>query len=183
LSGDEFKQPNIGSTVLGLAELLRERLPELGDRMIAVSEMEVNRSNVPTMPIGMVALVDVTFRHAEKTNTAPWVVEQIIAEFWFKSNKVTSRDKTKESPFWAFYDYDPLLLKVVSAVLGWTTPKGYKLKITRMDLESDELAVHITFEFFHEYIFCPPVDEVGEPLRIIQHVRTKTECEPSQIKV
>lgn len=181
MSGNE-NEPVLNSTILALVERLTVALPELDGRCIAVSEMEVNRSNVPTLPIGMVALVDVTARQDEKTNRTPNIVEQIVAEFWFKSNKIKT-DKNTETPFWAYYDYDPLLHKVVSAIFDWTTPKGYKLKFTRMDLESDEMAVHITFEFFHDYRFCLFTDDEGEELQIVPHIHPKMGCEDQQIKV
>lgn len=181
MSGKENK-PALSPTILGLADLFRENMKEMEQRVIAVSEMEVNRTNLPTLPIAMVALVDVTFRHAEKTNSMPHVVEQIVAEFWFKNNKIRTT-KNEESPFWAYYDYDPLLHKVVSLILDWTTPKGFKLKVTRMDLESTEAAVHITFEFFHDYEFCPSYDEFGEQMTITPHITAKVKCEDQQLKV
>lgn len=144
--------------------------------------MEVNRSNLPTLPIAMTALVDVTFRHAEQTNKPPVVVEQMVTEFWFKSNKVKFSNN-KESPFWAYYDFDPLLRKFVTLAMNFRPPKGNKFKVTRMDLESDEMAVHITFEFFHQYDFCALVDDFGEPVRIVDHSCAKTGCEDIQIKV
>jgi hypothetical protein len=183
LSGNEFKIPNLKSTIIALAEELREVLPELNGRIIPVSEMEVNRSNVPTLPIGMVALADIVPRHSEKTNRPPTMVEQIIVEFWFKSIKVTSSDRTKESPFWEFYDYEVILYKVTNFILQWTTPKGFKLKFTRMDLESTELAIHLSFTFFHEYEFCIAENEDEEPVRIVSSISAKLNCECQQIGV
>ena len=184
MSGNEFNtEPNVKSTVLALAEELREVLPEFNGRIIAVSEMEVNRSNVPTLPIGMVALQDIVPRHSEKTNRPPTMVEQIVAEFWFKSNKVLSKDRGKESPFWEFYDYMPLLFKVTNFIVQWQTPQGYKLKFTRMDLESSELAVHVSFTFFHEWEFCLAQDDLGEPMKIVSNVSAKLTCEHQQIEV
>jgi len=157
-------------------------VPELDGRVIAVSEMEVNRANMPTLPICMTALRDVTFRHAEQTNQDPWIVEQIVTEFWFESNRIKN-SKSQETPFWAYYDYDKLLFKIVKFVLGWTSPKGYKFKITRMDIESSDLAVHVAFEFFHQYRFCDVFPDEPEELRLVQSVCMKTGCEDTKIGV
>jgi hypothetical protein len=175
LSGEELER-QLSPTILALAEDLLPILPELERRIIAVSEMEVTRTNTPTFPIGMLALQEITFSHNEKTNKVPQVTEVIVGEFWFKSNKLKTSVHT-ETPFWSYYNYDPLLAKLVTFIMGWISPKGYKLKIVRMDLESDELAVQVSFTFSHTYDFCPLYEDEEDSVRILPHVRVEIECD------
>lgn len=166
----------LSSTIIALSKDLLPILPEMEGRIIAVSEMEVTRTNTPTFPIAMIGLQEITFEHDEKSNKLPMLTEVIVAEFWFKSRKVKFSNNT-ETPFWSYYDYDPLLRKLVSFLLGWKSPKGYKLRVVRMDLESSELAVQVSFTLRHRFDFCPIEDDEGEEARVIPNISLKTQCE------
>jgi hypothetical protein len=150
------------STILDLADKLRDLLPEFKRRIIAVSEMEVNRSNVPSFPIGMLALQDINYVHFRETNKPTEIQETIVVEFWFASNKITQGDK--ESPFWSYYDYDPLQDRFVDFILDYRSPRGWPVQLMRMDLESSEIATMLTFVLQHRYDHCKAPQE---PLMIL----------------
>lgn len=167
------KSPTIEALVADITPFLEE----FEGRVMSVSEMEVTRTNTPKFPVAMFALQDITFNHAEKGNKPPEAVETIIGEFWFSSRKKVVT-KNKEEPFWDFYNYEPLLQAVVDFIMGWRSPRNSRLKMVRMDLESDELAVMISFTFTHTYDLCPtPEDPLGEA-KIVSRISIPTGCEP-----
>lgn len=173
MSGEERKP-----TIVQMVDDFNTVLVDFQGRVVSVSEMEVTRTNTPTFPVAMFALQDITFVHSERTNKPPAAVETIIAEFWFQSRKRVNVGGKAETPFWEFYNYEPLLQTVVDFVTNWKSPRGYRLKLVRMDLESTELAVMVSFTFNHIYDICPtPEEELGET-RLVGNVCIPTGCDP-----
>jgi hypothetical protein len=164
------------ATIEALAAKLREVFPELGGRCTPVSEMEVTRTNTPTFPVAMVALQDVVFNHSERSNKPPTSTETIIVEFWFGSRKKV-KEGNKETPFWQFYNYEPLMQKMADLCMNWKTPRNYRLRMVRMDLESDELAVMVSFTLNHIYDICLTPEEALGPTRLVSNVCIPTGCE------
>jgi hypothetical protein len=167
------------NTLLDMRDQLEPLFPELEGRLIAVSEMEVNRSNVPKMPIGMIVLTDATFQQNEKTNKPPVVSENIVVEFWFKNNKIRRTDKS-ETEFWAFYDYDGLLERFLNWLYQYRSPRNYRVQPIKMDLESNELAVMLTFTLKHTYDFCP-IGEEPSAVRLVHEINVKCGCEDTTL--
>lgn len=150
-------------------------LPEFQKRVMSVSEMEVTRTNTPSFPIAMFALQNIDFIHSERTNKAPVANEIIIAEFWFQSRKKVLT-AGKETPFWEFYNYEPLMQVMVDFVTNWKSPRNYKLKLVRMDLESSELAVMVSFTLHHSYDLCPTPEEELGVTQLVANICIPTEC-------
>jgi hypothetical protein len=170
LSGKTFEP-----TLLALIKDIEPVFPEMERRIIAVSEMEVQRDNIPTFPIAMFALQDINFAHDAKSNKSPDLVETFVGEFWFRSNKILN-SKSKETPFWAYYDYDPLLQKFVDFILQWESPRGYPVQLVKMDLESSDLAVMLSFTLRHTYTFCKLEQQPEGIVKTVENIRIKTEC-------
>lgn len=168
------------NTIFELAEELKKVFPDMtGTRFIPVSEIEVNRSNVPTMPLGLVALKEVDITMPLGSNKAPEITENLIIEMWFESNKLVRTNKT-ETNFWAAYDYDPLLQKFIDWCMDFKTTKGGRIRPSKMDIDSSEVALMISFTVKHTYEFCRSQED-GVPVRISHSVVVKTECDNTQV--
>lgn len=173
------------ATPIALAKAINKAFPEYGDRILPVSEADINKTNVPkTFPIGFVALLRAPMTHSEKSNKDPSITEEIVVEFWFKSNKYVYDNKT-ESPFWAFYDYSKLRDKFIAFALNWKSPEGYRLKLINMEVDSTELAVMISFRVDHIFDWCPPQEILEEldlydrgeaRLEFLAKMKSDTEC-------
>lgn len=146
-------------TLPALAKAIGEWFPDLGGRSIAVSEAEVTAENVPTLPLVMVALQKETSDHAVRSNGDITITEDILIQFWSAPERYKRADGS-ESPFWAYYDYSAVRDALLMRMLDWKSPAGYRLRYVGMDIESDPLAVVLTFNFRHEFKWCRPP---GEP--------------------
>ena len=168
------------NTIFEMAEELKKVYPEaVKTRFIPVSEIEVNRSNVPTMPLGIVALKDIDIVMPLGSNKSPEITENIIVEIWFKSQKLQRTDKT-ETQFWAAYDYDDVMQKFIDWCMDFKTSKNGRIRATKMEIDSSEVALMISFTVKHTYEFCRSQDD-GVPVKINTSIRVKTECDNTQV--
>lgn len=154
------------STVLGLCRALVEDFPEYNSRVIAVSEADVQEDNIPSEPLIMVSCVNVLFSGGDvKTNQEVEVTENLVIEFWDKTEQVKNRNK-QDTPFWAFYDYDDILERM--AVFGneFRSPRKNRIKLQRMDIDSSKAALVLAFTAQHVFVACRDRDE-GTIMKIV----------------
>lgn len=140
-------------TVPALARAIAGWFPELANRSIAVTENEITKDNIPTLPLAMTALVNESARQSARTNADPTIIERIIVEFWFPPERYRRADGS-ESPFWAYYSLDKLRSRLLGQLAIWRTPRGQRLTYTDGDITADQFAVTITLQFAHEYELC-----------------------------
>lgn len=170
-----------GPVLPALAAAVAEWFPDLGGRSIAVSEAEITKDNVPTLPLAMVALVhEENGQRTTQSNIDPELTETIALQFWIAPARYKRADNS-ESPFWAFYDYETLRDKLMAELGRWCSPRGGRVLYRRMDVESDALAVVITFTLAHSFVWCEPI----EPLcflrvesRVVPAIGRVCTCEP-----
>lgn len=151
------------STILALADAIRQTFPELGGRVIAVSEADVTRENVPTLPLAMVALQRETAVDNVKSNTAIEIVEDILLEVWQRPEKYR-REDGGQSPFWAFYDYNRLRDSLLILLRTWRSPAGYRVEYVGMETDATDFAVILTFQLRHAFKWCADPTETPDPL-------------------
>lgn len=138
-----------------VAEEMAALFPFLGGRAIAVSEADITKENMPTLPLCMVALVrvDAVGWNWKATNADRQLFDDFIIEFWLKPEKEPRADGS-ESPFWAFYDYEEFR----DRVLGWATkfsgPRGQRMEFRNLEIDSDQYAVVLSFRFRAHYNWC-----------------------------
>lgn len=147
------KTPVSKATLPALAIAIDKFFPELGGRVLPVSEAEVTKENIPKMPLCMLALNLNPFDMAAGINKDIDFIEDFVVEFWFETNKYKRSDNT-QSPFWAYYDFDPLRDKMITLMKYWISPRGYKCSIKSMEIDSSELAVMVVFRITHEVCWC-----------------------------
>jgi len=154
------------ATLPALAKEIARFFPEIEGRVFPVSEAEVTKENIPTMPLCMLALNVNPFNMSANSNKDIDFTEDFVVEFWFKTRKYNRADNT-QSPFWAYYDFNPLRDKMITLIKYWKSPSGFKCAIKSMEIDSSELAVMVVFRITHEVCWCeiPALTEqyTGEP--------------------
>lgn len=161
-------------TLLALAEALREWFPELKGQIAAVSEAEFTKENAPTLPFGMVALVNVTFESSETNATVTHATENILVNFLLDIKRYKKEDQS-DSVFWAHYPYKETCDRLVYMLSGWTSPENARVTLTQMELDVTNFAAVLSFRLRHRYKVCyvPDVNKCepsilleGQPIQI-----------------
>jgi hypothetical protein len=136
-----------------MAKAIVSWFPELEGRALPVSEESVTKENIPTLPVCTVAL----FRETGNNTVASQDLkpeEEFFVSFWFKPVRYQRADGS-DTPFWAYYDYDTLRDRFVSHLQDWVSPRGEKIQYMELTVQSDHLAVIVTFRLRHKFNFCP----------------------------
>jgi hypothetical protein len=141
-----------------LAAAIAGWFPELNGRSVAVSEAEVTRENVPTFPLVMVAFIRDMPKDAYRSNTIE-MVDEFVVSYLYEPTKY-KLENGAESPFWAFFDYEPLRRKLITHLKRWRSPVGGQWEYRGADVESTTTDVSISFRFVLHYLFCE--DEEAE---------------------
>ena len=154
--------------IQALARAVAEWFPELGGRSIAVSEVDPfsDKTNVPTLPIAVTALVSENNANASPTggNTRIQLEADILVQFIFEPVKY-QREDGQDSPFFAFYDYEALRDRLIIGLRDWRTPRGGAISYRALDVESDEFAVYLAFRLRSSETWAPcPVENDCAPM-------------------
>lgn len=183
--------------IVQLATDLAKWFPDLQGRAIAVSEVDAldNKTNMPTLPICIVALIGELGVAPKHGGGRVELIQDVIIQFMYKPVKYNRADGA-ETPFYAFYDYEPLRNRLLTFLYKYRTPRNGGFSYQSMDVSSDEFAVHITFRYKTSEDWCPdPVtlDECasvfdGEPsgpftMKIVGRVlqpRSTKPCDPCE---
>jgi hypothetical protein len=149
-------------TLPAFAVALREWMPQLGDRAIAVSDGDVTSENVPTLPLAIVAPLRQNFTHVGQRVT---VEEIFTAELWLEP----AREKSKEgeSPFWSYYPFNRLRNQLFNKLSTWRSPQNGTVALNYMDFESSSLATVVAFRLTATYDICRDDDEWEAPAEIV----------------
>lgn len=143
------------ATLPALAKMISVWMPELSGRVTAVTDAEVTRQNIPTLPLCMLALAkEENLNQPTSGNMNIRISETFIVEFWLPPERYKTAQGT-ESPFWAFYDYDTFRDQLVSRIHNWRSPRGAGITYSSLSMEVTELAVILTFRFRHDFKWCP----------------------------
>jgi hypothetical protein len=142
------------STILALVNALAEAFPEFNRRVVAVSEAEVTADNVPNDPIIFVSLINAPVEADERTGRKMTITENILVEFWKKTEKITSQKTGRDTPFWAFYDYDDILERFFTMLEDFRSPRGNRVVPVQMDMEASNAALMLPFTLRHRFDFC-----------------------------
>lgn len=139
-----------------LAEDIARWFPELGDRVLAVSDAKINKDNLPTLPLVMLSLSDGAPDAPTNLTQRSTVnnVDRFVIEFWLESNRYVKKDNT-ESPFWTYYDYESIRARLFAGFDGYTGPNGERIYYVGFGVDASEYAVMITFNMQARYQSCP----------------------------
>lgn len=146
-----------------VAAKVAEWFPEFGGRSLAVSEVDVNRENLPTLPLVMVALVrsDVNGNWNWKSPSAQQqLYDDFVIDFWLEPVIIPRADGS-QTPFWAFYNYEPLRNRLLTKIRRYIGPSKQRLEFREMTIDAEPFAVTLSFRFRGHFDWCP--DEDDEP--------------------
>lgn len=154
-------QPVTTSLIPSLATELAKWFPEMGGRFIAVSEIEPfdNVTNVPRLPIGFVALLDETGKGDGNVE----LTDDIVVHFSFEPVKYKSSDG-QDTPFYAYYDFEPVRDKLLTFTRQWRSPRGVKLSYRSLVVDANEYAVTLLFRFNATVRWCEPEELAAKPV-------------------
>jgi hypothetical protein len=149
-----------------LAEAITEWFPELGGRALAVSNAQITKLNVPTLPLVMVAFArGVGDQSTQNYQPSFKLTDNFIIEFWLQPERYKKANGA-ETPFWSYYDYEAIRTKLLSNLGRWDTPDGEHIAYRYLTIGADELAVTLSFGFVAVKQFCPIDPAQGEPFTI-----------------
>lgn len=136
--------------------------PELEGRSLAVSEAEITKENLPTLPLVMVALLREDVDHSWVSASGKIeIMDDFVVEFLLKPVRYTRTDGS-ETPFWSFYDYEALRDRLLSRVVRWAGPKKQRLQYISLAVESDQFSVSVAFRFRSHFRWCAEDDPLEE---------------------
>lgn len=149
-------------TLPAVAAMLRELLPELDGRALAVTEAEITKDNVPTLPLAMVAPLQQIFTHNGGHRMT--VAEEFMVEIWL--DPAREKGAKGETPFWSYYEYNGFRDRLFTYLAAWRTPQNGTLTFVTMDVESNYLATVLSFRLRATYDICPDIEEPECPAEI-----------------
>lgn len=143
-----------------VADEMAKLFPWLNGRSLAVSEADITKENMPTLPLCMVALVrvDAVAWNWQAANGKNDLFDDFIVEFWLEPKK-EKRPDGAETPFWVFYDYEAFRDRVLSWMVGFVGPRNQRLEFRNLAVESDQYAVVLSFRFRAHYNWCRIEDD------------------------
>lgn len=163
---ESVKQP----LLVALAAKVAETFPELGGRCIAVSEVEPfnSKSNVPTLPVAFTALVAEAATQSARGGPIE-ISSDILLTFIYAPQKYQMEDR-RDSPFFAFYDYESIRDRFLEMAVDWASPGGGSISYRSLDVESDEFGVWITLRFNILERWCRPQGQKALELTILSRL-------------
>lgn len=148
-----------------LAKALADWFPEVGGRSLAVSEIDINKQNVPTLPLVMAAFVRSTANPPTNgRNDSFRIVDAFCIEFWLEPARY--KNDKGETPFWGYYDYEDIRETLLTNITRWQAPNKERIVYRGLSVEAEELAVTLTFSFTATYDWCAEPADFGEPFKI-----------------
>lgn len=148
-------------TLPAVAKQLAIWMPQLEDRAMAVTDGEVTKENIPTLPCAIVAPLRQEFTNSGQTLT---VEEEFTIELWLEPERAKSRKS--ESPFWAYYPFNLLRNQLFTKLSTWRTPQNGVVRLNSMIVESSSLATVVAFRATATYNVCNDDDEWESPAEI-----------------
>ena len=167
-----------------VAEAIKEWFPGLGGRSFAVSDAAINKENVPTLPLVMVALTRSVGDASTKTVSETFQMQDaFIVEFWLEPERY-KRDNGTETPFWSYYDYEYVRDRLLKNMVRWVPPNNEIISYRSLNVEADALAVTLTFGFIATFTWCfkDKEKDQGDPFKLgICLKADKSCCIPEEI--
>lgn len=150
-----------GSVAPALAEALRGWFPEFGGRVLAVSEVEITKENIPTaFPLGLVSPIDDTSDHNPRTGKPVEITENVLVSFMFAPERYPRRGGG-DSGLWKFYDIHPLRTRLIAGLRMWTGPNGARVAYRSGRIATNEHAVAAEFVLECSFVWAPPKPEAA----------------------
>jgi hypothetical protein len=153
-----------------VGEVFYEQLknPDGTTRSIAVSDIDVTKEYVPTLPLALSVFRQSVGDQLLRSSSEQFkLTDSFIIEFWMKPEYVKSQGK--ETPYWSYYPYEFIRNKLIAGFMRWTGPNGEHVAYRGLTVEADRHAARLTFTFIATFEWCledrstamDVVDEIG----------------------
>jgi len=163
-----------------LAEQLKVWFPDVGDRAAAVSEIAINRENIPTLPLILVAFQRSESQQLRRSYSEEFeLTDTFIVELWMEPNRIKRPDNS-ETPFWSYYPYEEIRDVMLTNMTRWIGPGGQRASFRNLTIEADSFAVVMSFTFTTTFQWCAHYNDNGEPItKIGFRLCTPAACLPA----
>lgn len=169
--------------VIELVEQLKITFPEMGGRVIPVSEIRPfnTESVIPKLPLAVAGLIREAGAGGEHGAT-PELHSDFLVRFIFESKSYRSGGAA--TPFYAFYDYEPLRDKFMAMLRDFCGTRHGIAAFRSMDIETDERSVAIDFVIRTKHKWKIPKELAPTPVAAnitpnIQLLTETTSCSQS----
>jgi hypothetical protein len=161
-----------------LAAVLKEWFPEVGPRSVAVSEVDINKQNVPTLPLVMTAFLRSTANPPTNGRNDQFrITDAFCIEFWLKP--IRYKNDKGETPFWSYYPYEDIRDTLLTNLARWEAPNNERIVYRGLSVEAEEIAITLTFQFTATYDWCAEPNYFGDPFQIGFNLCTPVPCDPT----
>lgn len=150
--------------------------PEMETRLFEVTDIDqISKDTVPLMPLMVGAFIRTL--NSNPNNIQLGTVDQsFIIELWYKPERYLKSDGS-ESPFWAAFDYEPKIDKIIEFTKSWVSPRGATLIFQEANVDAGPMASILSIKFSHKYVWCPPDNTpIGDGLPITNNTIKIINC-------
>lgn len=161
-----------------LANAIADWFPQLEGRSLAVSEVEITKENLPTLPLAMVAFIKGEGAPPSRSRNEMFdLTDTFVVEFWMKPEKYQRADGS-ETPFWTYYPYDSIRDTLLKNLSLWEGPGGERVAYRGLGIDAEPFAVTLTFTFIATFRWCANNRDTGEKFEISYRLCTPKACMP-----
>jgi hypothetical protein len=122
-------------------------------RCVAVSDIDMNREFVPTLPLVLVAFIRSVGEQLTRNSSSEFTItDTFVVDFWMKPTRIKS--KGAETPYWNYYPYEIIRDRLIAGFIDWVGPNGERVAYRGMHVEADPLAARLTFTFLATFQWC-----------------------------
>jgi hypothetical protein len=163
-------------SIPSFATAIRAHFPELERRAFAVSFVDFKQFRPGILPVALVCLGE-SGGGAQDAYRGGVIkkADGIVVHYVSKLVKYKGADGT-ETPYFAYYDYEALELRMIDCAKAWKSPRGGLMEYRGVEPDPGEADVTLNFKFTHHYEICMNDDDND-------HIEHKHEELPQKIAV
>lgn len=160
------------ATLPEMAAMVRQAFPELENRAIPVSAENVRDEQDLSLPACLLSLHSALPSPQAVLGTGAdlSLQDDYVLHFLFPAEREvrTEANGTEvELPLWRYYDYVMIRHRLFKAIHEFAGVNKIMVRFISLEVESDDLAVVLTFRFRQEFSWCDDDDcDTHEPVNI-----------------
>lgn len=146
-------------------------------RSVAVSDIDITKENIPTLPLVLVAFTQSIGHQLLRSSSEQFeVTDSFIVEFWLEPTRMKNKQTGKDTPYWNYYPYEFVRNKLIKGFLNWSGPNGERVAYRGLHVEADPLAARLTFTFIATFQWCMASEDYGDPFQLGFRLCTPSVC-------
>ncbi|KRR21357.1 hypothetical protein CQ14_06825 [Bradyrhizobium lablabi] len=146
-------------------------------RSVAVSDIDITKENIPTLPLVLVAFTQSLGHQLMRSSSSEFeITDTFVVEFWMPPQRV--QHKNKDTPYWNYYPYEYIRDTLIAGFVNWEGPRGERVAYRGLHVEADPLAARLTFTFVATFQWCVDSLDMGTPFDVGFRLCTPASCIP-----